>query len=212
MKPRLHTHTPAKADLPPGTWEAPSRCRSHQWHTYKNLVWRPQESEARGTKERMTTTKSDVIRVRVPLSKKSKVTRRPGALEICCGHAGLTASLCDAGIDGVGVDWGRNRHQPCVPILNVNLTTEDGQRFVKELVSQDHLLYVHLAPPCGTYTRARERPIPAHLRKQNAPCPQPLRSEDEPEGFSPRRMSPLDALKVEKGNIVANFCAEIADL
>ena len=58
------------------------------------------------------------------------------------------------------MDWKRNKHKPTVPIVNADLTTEAGQKFVRDLVQQEHVMYVHLAPLCGTYTRARERPIP----------------------------------------------------
>ena len=121
----------------------------------------------------------------------------------------MTAALCDSGVDGIGVDWRGNKHQPTVPILNVDLTTEDGQRFVRELIAQDHVMYVHLAPPCGTYTRARERPIPKHLRRRNAPCPRPLRSEERPDGL-PQPEPPfteVERVKIEKANVLADFCA-----
>ena len=31
--------------------------------------------------------------------------KRAGAIEICCGHAGLTAALVDAGLEAFGIDW-----------------------------------------------------------------------------------------------------------
>ena len=109
------------------------------------------------------------------------------------------------------MDWKRNKHKPTVPIVNADLTTEAGQKIVWELVQQEHVMYVHLAPPCGTYTRARERPIPKWQLGLGAPNPQPLRSDERPEGLAPRHMTPLDSLKVQKGNEIANFCAKIAN-
>ena len=67
-----------------------------------------------------------------------------------------------------------------------------------------------MGPPCGTFTRARERPIPRWLLEHGAPCPAPLRSDDRPEGFSPRHLSSTDRIKVHKGNVIAEFCAEVA--
>jgi hypothetical protein len=50
------------------------------------------------------------------------------------------------------------------------------------LVQQDHVMYVHLAPPCGTYTRAREIPIAQWKldRWPGMPNPQPLRTDEFP--------------------------------
>ena len=99
-----------------------------------------------------------------------------------------------------------------MPILTADLTTKAGQDFVRNLVQQDHVLYVHLAPPCGTYTRAREIPIPQWKldKYPNMPNPQPLRTTEKPAGLPPDQMSPTDAIKVEKGNLLSEFCAEIA--
>ena len=36
-----------------------------------------------------------------------------------------------------------------------------------KLLADETLLYVHTAPPCGTFTRATERPAPEHQRRQN---------------------------------------------
>jgi len=154
-------------------------------------------------------TDDPLVRFKVPIRQKGK---RVGAIEICCGHAGLTAALCDAGLEAIGIDWERNRHSPEVPILTADLTTEAGQAFVKDLVQQDHVMYVHLAPPCGTYTRAREIPIPQWKLDlyPGMPNPQPLRTDQFPAGLPPEAMSKTDAIKVDKGNIIADFCAEIA--
>ncbi len=73
-------------------------------------------------------------------------------------------------------------------------------------------MYIHLAPPCGTYTRAREIPI-AQWKLDlwpGMPNPQPRRTDESPARPPAESMSKTDAIKVEKGNIIANFCAEIA--
>ena len=97
-----------------------------------------------------------------------------------------------------------------MPILNVDLTTEAGQAFVMRLLSEEHVLYVHMGPPCGTFTRARERPIPEWQMRMGAPCPPPPRSDDHPEGLPANELSELDLLKVRKGNAIAEFCAQVA--
>ena len=45
-------------------------------------------------------------------------TRRPRAVEICAGSAGLTRALCRRGFDAFGVDWTRNRHAVLASVIN----------------------------------------------------------------------------------------------
>ena len=85
---------------------------------------------------------------------------KPMAMEICCGHAGLTAALWDAGLEAIGIDWSGNKHRAVIPVLQADLTTAAGQNFVWELLRSDYLVYVHMGPPCGTFSRAREMPVP----------------------------------------------------
>ncbi len=136
------------------------------WPKFTYLQWTADRGAKRPREDAPPT---DPVKVRVPLPKKMGRTKKPGAIEICCGHAGLTAALHEAGLDAVGVDWKGNRHRTRVPVLQVDLTTKDGQTFVKELVVQDHVVYVHLAPPCGTFSRAREKKIPRRQRLAGAP-------------------------------------------
>ena len=131
------------------------------------------------------------------------------ALELCCGHAGLTAALWDAGVESTGIDWNTNRHSPSVPILHIDLTTEEGQQFVWKLLEDPTLVYIHMGPPCGTFTRARGKPIPEWRLEQGAPNPIPLRSTECPEGFPDWWLGKTDRLKVNKGNIIAKLCADI---
>ena len=125
------------------------------------------------------------------------------ALEICCGHGGLTKALCKVGFDGLGIDL--NKHKACVPILSADLTTNRGQEYVRSLFRRYKVAFVHMAPSCGTCSRAREKRVPQHLIDRGAPDPQPLRDEDHPEGLP--GLSWLDRLKVNKANAIADFCA-----
>ncbi len=197
------------------SWTEVPKYFSHAWtpgHRYCNLTWAPNAPppNQKTSKPPVQSVGDRVVQVRIPLGQSTRKSRRPGAIEIYCGHAGLTAALCDAGLDGVGVDWKRNKHKPTVPILYADLTTGAGQQIMWELAQQKHVRYVPLAPPCGTYSRAREKPIPKWQLRLGAPNLQPLRSDERPEGLSPRHMTPLDSLKVRKGNEIANFCARIA--
>ncbi len=210
---------PGGADVPSGHFDPPPRCSSHMWTRaakYANLQWRrpklDDESSRPTPAEADKAEPSRLVQFQVPLPTASKRSRRrPKALELCCGHAGLTAALCDSGLDATGIDWKKNKHQPTIPILNVDLTTAEGQAFIMQLLEDETMLFVHMGPPCGTFMRAHERPIPKWQQRLNAPNPQPLRSTEQPEGLSPRHLTPLDSLKVRKGNEIAEFCAKVAN-
>ena len=135
---------------------------------------------------------------------------RPAALEVCCGHAGLTAALHERGFDARGIDWKGNKHRVRVPIVIADITTEAGQIMVRGMVERGHVRFVRMAPPCGTCSRARDKRVPAHLAALGAPDPPPLRDEQRPEGLP--NLSRTNQIKVDKANIIANFCAELAQL
>ena len=55
-----------------------------------------------------------------------------------------------------------------------------------------------MAPPCGTASRARDRPIPVWLRRQGVPSPPPLRSAQYPSGLPDLHRT--DLTRVELAN------------
>ena len=110
-----------------------------------------------------------------------------------------------------GVDWSGNRHQPTVPIVRADLTTLEGQSLVWKLITDEKVAYVHMGPPCGTFTRAREIPVAQWKLALGAPAPKPLRTTEEPEGIQDNNFSNSDKMKITKGNEIAWFCARVAE-
>ena len=108
---------------------------------------------------------------------------RPISIELCCGHAGLTASLAKVGFQAIGFDWQGNRHETVVPIVTIDLTDEAGQQTIFDLLISGRVKFVHMGPPCGTYTRARERRVPWWQKRRGITDPQPLRSDKYPAGL-----------------------------
>ena len=90
-----------------------------------------------------------------PPGKRGRKGRPSIAIEVCCGAAGLSCALRDAGFCVKPVDWHGNRHQPPIPFLRIDLCAEDGQRRLWELLREGNVAYVHCAPPCGTFSKAR---------------------------------------------------------
>ena len=69
------------------------------------------------------------------------------------------------------------------------------------------LAFVHIAPPCGTCSRALEKPVPGMKRP-----PQPMRSEDHPLGLPGlEERSPICAARVRAANDLYVLVAEILD-
>ena len=80
-------------------------------------------------------------------------TNRTKAVELFCGHAGLSAAFRQKGFDIVPVDWSGNRHQSVVPIVRLDLTSSEGNDFVANLFQEGAVAVLWMAPPCGTFAR-----------------------------------------------------------
>ena len=100
--------------------------------------------------------------------------------ELCAGSGGLSLELFRAGFSTVAVDHSANRHKSKDPCVKLDLAVDSGWAILYDLLESGRLLYAHGAPPCGTASRARERPVPIHLRRKGAPNPQPLRTDEFP--------------------------------
>jgi hypothetical protein len=129
------------------------------------------------------------------------------ALELCSGSARLTKHWCDKGINAVGIDWKRNASRPEGPSILLDLTNVNDQAVLRRAVEQGLIWVVHAAPPCGTATRARDRPIPQWLKDQGAPEPKPLRSQQEPQGLA--SLEGTDLLRVQAANLIYEIVAEV---
>lgn len=57
------------------------------------------------------------------------------------------------------------------PIVVLDLTTSSGQTILWEILASDRLFSAHLGLPCGTWSKARERPVPERLRRMGVPSP-----------------------------------------
>ena len=73
------------------------------------------------------------------------------------------------------------------------------------VAERDDLLLVFIAPPCGTASRARGRPIKSSLLRGRR-APQPLRTDDQPDGKD--NLSGTDTLKTE---LVTQLYATISE-
>ena len=77
--------------------------------------------------------------------------------------------------------------------------------FIRE--NKDDIAMVWMAPPCGTASRARERPL-KHLERQGLSVPKP-RSKDQPDQLD--GLSGLDKIKTKTANILYDSIRCIAE-
>ena len=107
----------------------------------------------------------------------------PTLIELFCGTAGVSAQFKLAGGKSMGIDHQVKRHKLKAAAVQMDLK----QRWVQELlfkeVASGRVDAIHMAPPCGTSSAARNIPIKRKLRQKGAPQPRPLRSHQFPDGL-----------------------------
>ena len=124
-----------------------------------------------------------------------RTARRPGLLELCSGSATLSYVADFKGFFAVPIDYGRNKFQPRLPTIKMDLADYDSVDICCDLIRSGSIQVVTAAVPCGTASRAREIPIPNG--------PRPLRTESHPYGIP--GLTPAELLRVETANkIYAN--------
>ena len=128
-------------------------------------------------------------------------------LELCGGSARLTKAFFNAGCDAFSIDWKRNASKPEGPSVLMDLCCPVIQAFLLKLTRTGRVKYIHAGPPCGTASRARDRPVPARLKALGAPEPKPLRSQSSPLGLP--HLKGTDLLKVQLANQLYSFISVI---
>ena len=131
-----------------------------------------------------------------PLSPLQPSRAVPLFIELCAGSALLSAAARDRGYSILPVDWGGNKHRSFAHTLQLDLRKESTWTFVKRVFDSRRVVWVHVAPPCGTASRARG--IGAG--------PKPLRSMTQPWGLS--SLCEGDRARVDSANAIYKQCAD----
>lgn len=122
-------------------------------------------------------------------------------IEVFSGTAGLTAAVRRFGCKhSTGVDAHVNK-QVKAPVLRIDLCTEPGQQLLWRILRQPRVVAIHLGPPGGTSSRARD------VRRRWGPAPKPLRSKEHPNGIP--TLSGKDAARVAAANSLYRLSGEI---
>ena len=129
----------------------------------------------------------------------------PLFVELFAGRGALSKAALQAGLRVVSID--HEVVQPFAPMVVLDLTTESGTRILWDVLRSPGLEAVHLGLPCGTSSRARERPILAAMRNAGVPEPPPLRSADRPLGLP--NLAPHHQRRVDSANALYRLAIEI---
>ena len=96
--------------------------------------------------------------------------QNPMFLELCAGSAILSSCFREAGWDIIAVDSKYNRFHTLAKVCTLDLSLESSWEYLRWVCQELPVRWVHAAPPCGTSSRARERPGgPPPLRDDSAP-------------------------------------------
>ena len=129
----------------------------------------------------------------------------PLCVEIFAGKASFSRALVQAGFEVVSVD--HEVEAPLRPIVSLDLTTKSGQEILWLVLKSPRLVAIHLGLPCGTASKARDRPISRELQQLGVPSPAPLCSAEYPLGIP--GVSGVNATKLAKANELYKLALEI---
>ena len=104
--------------------------------------------------------------------------RRAVFIELCAGSAKLSAACAARGMTALSIDHSSNRHRTRHHVMNLDLSDWQSWEILKTICINHKVVWVHIAPPCGTASRVRERQLSTGHHG-----PKPLRSSRYPEGF-----------------------------
>lgn len=121
-------------------------------------------------------------------------------VEIFAGGATLTAMAKSCGLaNSIAVDKVKKRN--CrASIIQLNLLEPDHRALLDEWLSSPLCVWIHLAPVCGTASRARDIQV-------EPDDPVPLRSVDFPEGLP--NLSESDATRVQLANLLYEYSCKV---
>lgn len=124
-------------------------------------------------------------------------------IELFCGAATLCATAKVFGMDSsLAVDKVKKVNARC-SVYTLDLTLERDQQLLESWIESPLLAWIHIAPVCGTSSRARDiRRFPSD--------PKPLRSAEQPEGLD--GLSARDSQRVHLANFLYEYTTKVFHL
>ena len=102
----------------------------------------------------------------------SQQEMKPLFVEVFSGKASFSRAMIQAGFEVVSVD--HEVDAPYAPVVSLDLTTESGQKILMDITSSRRLAAIHFGLPCGTASKARDRPISQELQRHVKEFPRQL--------------------------------------
>lgn len=125
-------------------------------------------------------------------------------IEVFAGSGRLTASLKSLGlVDSIGVDCTAPPRLAC-PILQLDLLKPSHLDLLKDLISSPNCVYVRMAPPCGTASRARL------IQRRGRNNPPIVRTDSHPDGIP--GLSGTLLARVESANKLCEITCDLIRL
>ena len=132
---------------------------------------------------------------------------QPLFVELFAGCARLSRVCADRGFRCLAVDSPWNKHKPEFPVMVLDLADPVCQAILLKRFAEDPPAAVHCALPCGTGSRAREKPISRQARLAGAPEPKPLRNAEHILGLP--GLTGRDLQRVQGSNLLCQFVIQL---
>ena len=128
-------------------------------------------------------------------------------IELCCGDASLSKACGKTGFQTLALD-ARPPAASSIRVIKFDLLDADALSSLVKMISHesDRIALIWARVPCGTTTRAKERPLPKFSNVGKAP-PEPLRSDLHPDGFT--NLVGLSKSKLETANLVFEAICDV---
>ena len=122
-------------------------------------------------------------------------------IDLFCGGGELARACDKLGLATCAFGYYGSACSTSFPVISLDASARWAKENILEVIHCNPAsTFAWIAPPCGTLSFARDRPVPAHLTKRGCPNPPPLRSFRHLEGLPTARADSTLAEKLRRAN------------
>ena len=131
-------------------------------------------------------------------------------LDLFCGCASVTQASIEAQLPACAVGFYNPVAIDSLPFLSLDLAIGWAQQSILHVTNcKQSRTLLWIAPPCGTLSLARERPLPAWAQRAGTPSVGPLRSRKHLNGLPSALRNEKHAGKLTRANALLAFVFEL---